>query len=520
MVRIMHWADVVAKKLSTKADHHVLATGITPSGPIHIGNMREVLTTDAVYKSLIKQGVDAEFIYIADDFDHLRKVYPYLPQSYEQYVGKPVSIIPCPCGKHENYADHYLFAFLESLKELGIEPIVYRASEMYKTGMYREAIEIALQHTNEIKHIIEDISKRTLPKHWLPFNVQCENCKRLTTTKPNLFEYPYIEYSCSCGYTGKCDIRKDGVGKLPWRVDWPARWKLLHVTFEPFGKDHGTTGGARETGEEIVTQIYGYPPPEYTMYEFILMKGKGAMHSSKGTGLSANEMLKMTPPEVLRFLIMKNQPSKHITFDPGFGLLNLVDEYDQVERMYFDEEERIKGYKDLDAIYELSQPGDIPTSLPFQIPFRHLVTVAQIGDSWDEIKNILYRTGQLPNTIDSEDEKHLHQRKDHALYWLNHFAPDAVRFTVQKTLPKVLFTEEEKQILQDLAEKAEETPWNAEQIHNLIHQLSEKYNISSKKAFTAVYKALLGEKKGPRAGFFLSNLDQSFVTRRFKDASS
>jgi lysyl-tRNA synthetase class 1 len=516
----MHWADVQAKKLAPKADHHVLATGITPSGPIHIGNMREVLTTDAVYRSLIKQGADAEFIYIADDFDHLRKVYPYLPDPYEEYVGKPISEIPCPCGEHDSYADHYLFAFLDSLEELGIEPHVYRASEMYKTGVYHDAIETALRRTEDIKEIIERVSKRTLPKHWLPFNVQCDNCKRLTTTKPELYEYPFIEYSCECGYSGKCDIRKDGVGKLPWRVDWPARWKILNVTFEPFGKDLGTTGGARETGEEIVEKIYDYTPPAYSMYEFILLKGKGAMHSSKGTALSANEMLKMTPPEVLRFLIMKNQPSKHITFDPGFGLLNLVDEYDQIERMYFGEDERIKGWKDLDAVYELAQPGEIPTSLPYQVPFRHLVTVVQIGDDWKEIKNILHRTGQLPDTISKDEEDHLRQRKDHALYWLNNFAPKAVRFTVQKTLPDVSLTEDEKLILSQVAKHADETTWTAENIHNLIYQTAEQNNISAKKAFTAVYKAILGQKRGPRAGFFLSNLDKSFVITRFTEASN
>lgn len=516
----MHWADVLAKQLAEKADKHVLATGITPSGPIHIGNMREVLTTDAVYRALIKLGVDAEFIYIADDFDHLRKVYPYLPSSYEQYVGKPISEIPCPCGKHDSYADHYLFAFLDSLKEIGISPTVYRASEMYKTGFYHEAIETALEKTEAIKEIIERISKRTLPKQWLPFNIQCDKCQRLTTTKPELYEYPYIEYSCSCGHTGKCDIRKDGVGKLPWRVDWPARWKILNVTFEPFGKDLGTTGGARETGEEIVKDIYQYEPPDFTMYEFILLKGKGAMHSSKGTALSANEMLEMTPPEVLRFLIMKNQPSKHITFDPGFGLLSLVDEYDQVERMYFGEEERIKGYKDLDAIYELSQPGNIPTSIPFQIPFRHLVTVVQIGDTWEEIKDILYRTGQLPDMISEEEETHLRLRKEHALYWLDHFAPDAVRFTVQKKLPSIKFTNEEKKLLAEIARNASESHWTAEEIHNVIYEIVSKHQISPKKAFTAVYKAILGETRGPRAGFFLSNLDYQFVINRFKEASS
>jgi len=112
----MHWADVLAEELIKENKKHVLATGITPSGPIHIGNMREVLTTDAVYRSLHKKDVDAELIYIADDYDHLRKVYPYLPKSYEQYVGVPISDIPCPCGEHKSYADHYLVAFLNSLK--------------------------------------------------------------------------------------------------------------------------------------------------------------------------------------------------------------------------------------------------------------------------------------------------------------------------------------------------------------------------------------------------------------------
>ena len=49
----MHWADVLANELLKDDRKHVLATGITPSGPIHIGNMREVLTTDAVYTTTL-----------------------------------------------------------------------------------------------------------------------------------------------------------------------------------------------------------------------------------------------------------------------------------------------------------------------------------------------------------------------------------------------------------------------------------------------------------------------------------
>ena len=81
----MHWADVVAEKLMEKRGKHILATAITPSGPIHIGNMREVLTAEAVYRALDNKGEDAKLIYIGDTYDPLRKVYPFLPSSYKQY---------------------------------------------------------------------------------------------------------------------------------------------------------------------------------------------------------------------------------------------------------------------------------------------------------------------------------------------------------------------------------------------------------------------------------------------------
>ncbi len=514
----MHWAEVIADELKKTNKKQVLATGITPSGPIHIGNMREVLTTDAVYRSLIAKDVDASFIYIADDFDHLRKVYPYLPKTYEQYVGQPISEIPCPCGKHDSYADHYLFAFLDSLEEIGIKPQVYRASSMYERGMYEEAIKTALDETPRIRKIIETISKRTLPKHWIPFNIRCEQCNRTTNTTPVLYEYPYVEYRCQCGFEGKADIRKGGVGKLPWRIDWPARWKILNVTFEPFGKDLGTTGGARETGEHIVKEIYEYPAPAYTMYEFILLKGKGAMHSSKGTALSAGEMLKMTPPEVLRYLIMKHQPNKHLTFDPGFGLLTLVDDYDQLERVYFDEEEEIKGMKDLDTVYELSQPTEIPKKLPVQIPYRHLVTIVQISNDWEEIKEMLHRTNQLPETITEKDKKRLQQRIDHVIYWLNNFAPKAITFSVKKQLSDQPLTDEQQTVLRSFLEKATNLTWDPETIHNTIYGIAENQKISPKVAFQSIYTVILGQKKGPRVGYFLSNLDKDFVINRFKEA--
>ncbi len=515
----MHWAEVFADTLLQKQKNHVLATGITPSGPIHIGNMREILTTDAVFRCLVEKGGDAELIYVADDFDPLRRVYPYLSkEQYEQHVGRPICDIPCPCGNHKSYADHFLSSFLQALKEIGVTPKVYRASEMYRNGEYAESIHVALENTKNIGHIIETISKRELPKNWLPFNVCCENCKKLSTTTPISYEYPMIEYNCTCGHHGTIDIRKGGVGKLPWRVDWPARWKMLGVTFEPCGKDLATVGGARDTGAQIVEQIYKYPHPALLVYEFILLKGKGAMHSSQGTALSAEEMLHMTPPEVLRFLITNNQPQKHLVFDSGLGLLNLVDEYDTEERTYFGKEEQIKGMKDLKKTYELSQPYKIPKTLPHQVPYRHLVTLVQIGKTWDDIKDVLQRTKQIPKKLTKEDEHRLMQRADHARYWLVHFAPDIVKFELQPNLPNIQLSEEQQQFLSKLKDILPDVLWEAEEIHKAIYQISEQQKIPVKTAFATLYKILLGQENGPRAGYFLSTLEKPFVLNRVTEA--
>lgn len=514
----MHWADVLAEELVKKKTKHVLATGITPSGPIHIGNMREILTTDAVYRCLVEKGGDAEFIYICDDFDPLRKVYPHLPVSYEQHVGKALSEIPCPCGNHKSYADHYLDSFLDSLHEIGVNPQVYRASEMYNTGEYNESIQIALENTKKIKIILENVSGRQMPKDWLPYNVKCEVCNRLSTTHPHLYEYPIVEYSCDCGHVGEVDIRKSGQGKLPWRVDWPARWRMLGVTFEPCGKDHATVGGTRETGAKISEEVYKYPHPGLLVYEFIMLKGQGAMHSSKGTAVSGEEMLQMTPPEVLRFLIMRNQPNRHIVFDSGLGLLTLVDDYDKEEEVYFGTEIESKGMKEIKRTYELSQPYHIPKIMPLHLPYRHLVTLNQIAKTWTDVKEILIRTGQIPKKLKKEDEEHLRKRAENVRYWLTTFAPNEVKFEVKEKLPKTILEEEQKIILSLFKEKIPNLYWNPESIHNEIYKISEETKIPIKTAFSAIYQIILGQEKGPRAGFFLSNLEKQFVLDRVTEA--
>ncbi len=513
----MHWADVAAQKLLQRGDRHVLATAITPSGPIHVGNMREVLTTEAVARAVGDAGGQAELIYIGDTYDPLRKVYPFLPDSYAEHVGRPLSEIPCPCGSHDSYAQHYLSPFLQSLKELGITPTVHLAHELYGRGVYNEAVHTALDHADDVRRTLNAIANRDLPEGWMPFTVRCPDCGRLDGTVTD-YDWPRIMYHCgACGEDGTVNAEDGGVGKLPWRVDWPARWQIFDVTFEAFGKDHAAAGGSWDTGQSIVREVYDHPAPMPLVYEFIHLKGKGAMHGSTGTAIAAEDMLRMTPPEVLRFLLMKSEPSRHIEFDAGFGLLDLVDEYDRYERAYHGREDM--ELKEGKRIYELSQPsGMAPEHMPVQVPYRHLVTVVQVADGYDGTLAILRRNGEI-DELDEYEERKLRERWEKVRSWLEDFAPEAVRFEVQGSPPDVDLSSKQQHFLDTLKQKMADITWEAEVIHQTIYDAAEQHDLSPGRAFRALYLILLGQKKGPRAGYFIHSLGREFMLQRLKKAA-
>jgi lysyl-tRNA synthetase class 1 len=517
----MHWVDVESKTLLGFSKKHVVATGITPSGDIHVGNMREILTGEALIRGLKDMDADAQLIYIGDTIDPLRKIYPFLDESYKEHVGKPLSEIPCPCGSHDSYAEHFLNPFLEAAKTLGIEANVKLSHEMYAQGLYAESSKKILDNKDRIKEILQDVSGRDLPENWFPYNPKCSECGRLTTTKITGYEFPYVSYSCSCGHEGKADLRKAD-GKLPWRVDWPARWWFLKVTCEPFGKDHAASGGSYDTAKMIAKEVFEMEAPHPVVYEWIQLKGKGAMSSSTGVVISAANMLKMTPPEVFRFFVLRNNPNRHLDFDPGLGILNLVDEYDSTERTYFGESDDEKSQRiekieeDLGRTYELSQPFSLPERLPLQIPYRHLVSLVQINDDFDGIVDILKRTDQV-ESIGEEDMSHLSQRAECVKFWLESFAPDRVKFAIAQETPSLTLEEDHRRYLEDLSSELSKGEWTADSIHNTIYELAQNQGLKSKTAFQLLYQAILDQKHGPRLGYFLSTLDREFVVGRLKE---
>ncbi|HJJ50287.1 MAG TPA: lysine--tRNA ligase [Methanocorpusculum sp.] len=496
----IHWADAKATQVPSDAPQ-LIATGITPSGPIHLGNMREVMTGDMIYKALLKLGVEAELVYIADDFDPLRKVYPFLSDDYQKYVGWPVSDIPCPCGKHTSYAEHFLDPFLSAIEELDIHPRIIRTSEAYRSGMFTDQIKDALIHAEEIKEILERVSGRKLEEGWTPYYPICPSCGTISRAAilSHDIENHTVTYKCSCGHEGVSDYSK-GEGKLVWRVDWPMRWSVYGVTVEPFGKDHASPGGSYDTGKFITKEIYGYDAPVPVTYEWISLKGKGEMHSSKGVVLTIRDMLDIVPPEVLRFLIAKTKPDKTITFDPGMGLLRLIDECDKAA-VAGDSRE-----------YELSKITSPQTS----IPFRHMVTVVQIARTDDAVFDILKRSG-----YEIVDKDAVLDQANRARMWLDRYAPDDAKFAVADSLPEVAANEtpEVKAAVLAYAKLITDAEWKADVLHNAVYDAAETAGLTGKDVFTGIYRAFLGADRGPRLGWFLEALGREETLKRLLEMS-
>ena len=472
----MHWADFEAKNLSKpgqdgEPQNIVIAAGITPSGEFHIGHLREILTCEMIFRAsrnwswtsgdaryveiehiLSQLGISIEqweeniqiarannelaleFIFIVDSADPLRKVYPFLDESYEQFIGHQLGRIPPPDsngapdysryddGKGESYADHFLSPFVKALKKIGVRPRIVDNLACYENGEFAECIDIACKNVDEIRDIITNVSGRELSEDWFPYNPVGSDGS-MDGVKVTGYEYPYVNWTDSLGVDGRSDIRL-GEGKLPWRIEWPAKWKIHGVTYEPYGKDHGAAGGSYETGEQIA-KLFNILAPQGLIYEWISLKGAGAMSSSVGNTIGPLEVLEIVPPEIVRYLIARSPPKRHIDFDTGSALIELADEYQRNCKELVDGQP-----EDFDSLSKrqqkawvvkinqiaYSQVYDITfgghsgvgwedevadaASDTHAVSFRHLALLAQLYPNDEDIWESLHRSGMIDASFD------------------------------------------------------------------------------------------------------------------------
>ena len=498
----MHWADFAALTLSKRGDKHIIASGITPSGEFHIGHLREILTGDMVARACKDAGLDVELVFIVDSADPLRKVYPFLSDEYQQYIGCPLATIPAPdengrpSSDGRSYAQHFLEPFLAALEQIDVRPRIIDNYTSYSNGEFAEKSRIACEKADEIREIIERVSGRELAGDWFPFNPYGHNGSLDGVTVTG-YEWPYVHWEQD-GVPGKSDLNK-AEGKLPWRIDWPAKWGWIGVTCEPFGKDHGTEGGSYSTGVEI-SELFGDTPPHPLVYEWISLKGQGAMSSSTGNTIGPLEALELVPPEILRYLIASTKPKKAITFDAGMSLVELADEYERLASRDIDAEladetlsRRQKvAVEDAEGALRMSMIGSIDRS---PIPFRHLAMLAQVKSD-EEI------LGTIGDSL-SDRLARMHS-------WINgpHF-PEELRISVL-TSPNVGL---EPSIIAALSNSISNCDWNPKSIGEAISSSFKDNQIDAKEGYRTLYLAILGSEKGPRLAPILAELERNHVLK-------
>jgi lysyl-tRNA synthetase class 1 len=477
------WAERVAEGLGEGP--HVVVTGISTSGHIHVGNLREVLVGEAVANALRARGEEVRFVFHADTIDPLRKIAPGVPESFEEFMGHSLSRVPDPEGCHISYAEHFLTPFEEALREMEMDIEVLRSHELYERGVYSEVTREAIEHERELRGILQEASGRAMPEHWSPYMPRAASGdlagNRVVEHLPGECKVLFLDRE---GNESVADYSK-GEGKLGWRVELAARWRALHVTFEPFGKDHTSRGGSTDTADRMAREVFRYPVPGRFEYEWIGIKGRGDMSSSRGIVLLPKDLLRTMPPDALRRMVLGRDPARRSDLELGEGFPRFMDEY-------------------------RAETGE-----PF-VPFTHLVTVAQtVGENADAAAEMLRRGGYEEA---ARDRQKLARDLAYARNWAEEWAPESLRL-------RVLSEEEAREAASELDEEQREylaavaealsPELDGEAVQDLLYSTAVERGLKPKRAFAAVYTVLLGKKSGPRAGSFVAGLPAGMVRERF-----
>jgi len=255
MKKVMHWADQVAERVIKEKGNkkkYVCAAGIAPSGTIHIGHFREIITVDLVVRALMDKKKNVRFIYSWDDYDVFRKIPENMPKKVmlKKHLRKPIVDVPDPFGQEKSYARYHEVQLEKNVSRVGVSPEFLYQAKKYRNLDYVEEIKTALQNKEKIRDILNQYRKEPLKDDWLPISGYCPDCNNDKTDFTGYDGEYKLEMRChECKKVIDVDTRKAKFLKLPWRIDWPMRWSYENVDYEPGGMEHSTVGGVLYNGK-------------------------------------------------------------------------------------------------------------------------------------------------------------------------------------------------------------------------------------------------------------------------------
>ncbi|WXG40577.1 MAG: lysine--tRNA ligase [Candidatus Freyarchaeum deiterrae] len=540
MEKYWHWIDETVENIVEywkDRELYVCSCGMSVSGLQHLGRLRgEIVLTNTVKEELLRMGKETEHFLVLYTQDQWKGKGAQLGQfsdkeEAEKYRSRRLIDVPDPFGCHNNWVEHYWSPFRDCLNSFSIGVKTVSTTDLYKTEGMKELVRKTIQRKEELRQVINKYRGRTpYPKDWIPFETFCNECLTIGQHKilsVNLDDYK-VEYVCNhCGAQGVSSMED---GKLNWRVEWSALWALFNVSFEPYGKDHATPGGSRDSCVEIVEKIFERKPPFGYPYEWVGFsvdgKDMGDMGSSDFLGITPADWLEVSEPEVLRYLYLKNKPMKRVVIDVS-RVPEHSEIYDQAERVYYGVEKVTQEKEEFEMrrSYELSQLRLPPKVLPFQLRYAHAVTLIQTLSKEKLLEDAITKlktTGLLSGEPSEEDKIRIEKRLNEAKAWLEKYAPERLKLKVLEELPLTLkqqLKEEEKDALRVLVERLGDRELTENELENILYRVAkEEADLGSKKFFQLIYLVLFGQKQGPRLGSFILLMDRSLLLKRLREA--
>ncbi|MBY0538965.1 lysine--tRNA ligase [Patescibacteria group bacterium] len=498
----------------------------TPSGRVHIGNMRSLAFHAAMWERLREAGIPADFKFEINDFDPMDGLPVYLDEAeYRQHMGKPLYNIPSPePDVAPNFAEYYAKEYIDAIHDAGFTPVFYRSSELYLAGKMNDAIRISLEKADVIRKIYKEISGADRPSDWHALSVVCENCGKIGTTKVSAFDGEKVTYACyptavkwaeGCGHKGQVSPF-NGNAKLPWKVEWAAKWFVNGVDVEGGGKDHYSKGGARDVARHISEEVFGYKEPFGMQNEYFLYGGE-KMSSSKGKGSSSRDVVNLVPQHIFRLALYGKDINQQINFDPNGDMIPvLFDQYDKIAEKYWagitDDDTRLFLYTHTPEKRAHIEKRFLPrfSQVAFLVQMPHLNFETEI----ERLKG---------GSLTDADKKEAQERAHYAKHWLKVAADEEFVFTLaEDAVPEAVkaLSDDQKNALKEVLAYVEANPvLEGQALHTELHEIRKRLNIDAKAFFGAIYLSFLGKDHGPKVGWFLSVLDRNFLISRLKETT-
>lgn len=305
-----HWAFDYASRLARRhpESHRILIqTSMSPSGPFHIGNLRDTVCAYLVHRALQRMGRRSAILLGFDDYDPFRARQAAVDPELAPYSGRPLATA-------RERSRRICRDYIAELKALGICPIeadidgrtppesdwqTHYQWERYTSGEYSRLQRRYVRGSRRLGGLLGVDDPRRL------FAVYCEQCGSNETTILRLHP-DRVRYHCrNC--TAMLTTTRPGPVKPSWALDWTLRVTHEHIDCEPAGQDHCSAGSTMDRTRPLYHRFLRSHQPVIVPYGLVREPGQRNKISGSGEGgLLPRHLLAVMPAEMILWLYSRN----------------------------------------------------------------------------------------------------------------------------------------------------------------------------------------------------------------------